>query len=172
MDCTAPWAVNSGGTLGGTGTISGTVTVNSGGTIRGGSGLTASGSLKVNNTLTLNSNSVIELALGPSGTHSTLALGGSVTFQLNQQFNFIDLGAQTTTYSSIITGVTTPAVTAGWMIDNTGWSGVFTYNVGNQSIDLTLTAIPEPGTWFGAALALSTLIYTQRRRFNRRSRDR
>jgi hypothetical protein len=29
---------------------------------------------------------------------------------------------------------------------NTGRSGVFTYNVGSQSIDLTLTAIPEPGT--------------------------
>ena len=57
-------------------------------------------------------------------------------------------------------------------MENSGWSGVFTYNVVNQSIGLTLTAIPEPGTWFGAALAMSVLLYTQRRRFNRRSRDR
>ena len=164
--------VNNTGTLGGTGTVGGTVTVNSGGTIRGGSGAVASGSLTVSNTLTLNSNSVIQLALGPSGTHSTLALGGSVSFQVTQQFNFIDLGAQTTSYSGIITGVTTPVVTGGWTIDNTGWSGVFTYNIGTQSIDLTLTAIPEPGTWFGAALALSILLYTQRRRMRACSRAR
>ena len=42
---------------------------------------------------------------------------------------------------------------------------MFTYNVGSQSIDLTLTAIPEPGTWFGAALTMSILVYHQRRRF-------
>jgi autotransporter-associated beta strand protein len=159
--------VNNGGTLGGTGTISGTVTVNSGGTIRGGTGAAAAGTLTVNNTLTLNSNSVIQLALGPAGNHSTLALGGAESFQLTQQFNFIDLGAQTTTYSDIITGVTTPVVTAGWTITNPGWSGVFTYDSLNQSIDLTLTAVPEPATWFGAALAMSILLCTQRRRITR-----
>ena len=45
---------------------------------------------------------------------------------------------------------------------NTDWSGLFTHN---ESIDLTLTAIPEPGTWFGAALTMSILLCTQRRRF-------
>ena len=160
--------VNSTGTLGGTGTVGGTVTVNSGGTIRGGTGTATSGALTVNNTLTLNSNSVIQLALGAAGAHSTLALGGSVTFQLNQQFNFIDLGAQTTTYDNIITGVTTPVATGGWTITNPGWTGVFTYDSLNQSIDLNLIAVPEPGTWFGAALAMSILLCTQRRRIARR----
>jgi autotransporter-associated beta strand protein len=161
--------VNNGGTLGGAGTISGTVTVNSGGTIRGGTGAAAAGTLTVNNTLTLNSNSTIQLALGPAGAHSTLALGGAESFQLTQQFNFIDLGAQTTTYSDIITGVA-PVVTTGWTITNPGWVGVFTYDSLNQSIDLNLTAVPEPATWFGATLAMSILLYTQRRRFARLSR--
>jgi hypothetical protein len=47
---------------------------------------------------------------------------------------------------------------------NTDWSGLFTYN---ESIDLTLTAIPEPGTWFGATLAAFAIGWTQRRRFAR-----
>jgi hypothetical protein len=47
---------------------------------------------------------------------------------------------------------------------------VFTYDSLNQSIDLNLIAIPEPGTWFGAGLALSALLCTQRRRIFRKGK--
>jgi fibronectin-binding autotransporter adhesin len=168
--------VNNGGTLGGSGFInagSNSITINSGGTILGGTGASASGSLTVTGSVSLQSSSVIELALGPSGAHSTLALGtgSSISFQSNQQFSFIDLGAQgTTVYSGIITGVSTPPLTmATWTIDNSGWSGTFTWDATNGGeIDLTLIAVPEPGTYAAAALASLTVACTLRRRFIRR----
>lgn len=162
---------NSGTVLGGIGTINGTVEVNSGAAIRGGTGALGE-TLTVNNAVTLNSGSIIELALGASGTHSTLAHtgAGTISFQSNQSFSFIDLGAQTTTYQNIITGLAAdPGTEAGWVILNAGWTGTFTYDGAN--IDLTLTAVPEPGTWIGGALALGAMGWTQRRRlkiFNRR----
>jgi hypothetical protein len=50
------------------------------------------------------------------------------------------------------------------MIDNTGWSGVFTYNTITQSIDLNLIAVPEPGTWFGAGLAMAIVLCARTRK--------
>src|SRR5207253_6828543 len=61
----------------------------------GGTGTTASGTLTLANNLTLNSGSIIELALGASGAHSTLArTGGTWIFDATQAFTFIDLGAR------------------------------------------------------------------------------
>jgi autotransporter-associated beta strand protein len=157
---------NSGTILGGTGTISGTVGIGSGAAILGGTGTTASGILTVANNLTLNSGSIIELALGASGAHSTLArTGGAWSFQTAQQFAFIDLGATTGTYSNIITGLASNPGTSSWTILNAGMTGTFTYSGGN--INLTLTAVPEPRTWIGGALAVVAIGCTQRKRFAR-----
>jgi autotransporter-associated beta strand protein len=159
---------NNGTVLGGTGTISGAVTINSGAAILGGTAATASGALTVAGSLTLNSNSIIELALGASGAHSTLARSGSGTwsFQATQHFNFIDLGAQPTTYNNIITGLASdPGTEANWVINNPGWTGTFTFD--GVNIDLTLSQVPEPATWVAGALAVIALFATQRRRLAR-----
>jgi hypothetical protein len=144
----------------------------------GGDGISASGTFTVQNgstgAITLNSGSVIELALGASGTHSTLAhVGtGTISFALNQVFTFLDFGAQPGLYSSIVTGVGATVLTAsnttGWTISDLGWAGTFVWNPLTDSIDLTLTAIPEPRTWIGGALALAAIGVMCRKRFTKR----
>jgi autotransporter-associated beta strand protein len=153
--------VNSGAKLGGTGKV-GPVSVS--GTLLGGNGTTGT-TLTVGN-LTMNSGSIIQLALGTSLTHSTLALTGTYSFQTTQQFNFIELSGVTTgTYQNIITGTPTNPGTSLWTITNPGWSGTFSWDGNN--IDLNLTAVPEPGTWAAASLALVALLVHQRRRLRR-----
>ena len=156
---------NSGTTLGGTGTINGAVTVGNGAILLGGTGSAASGTLHLANNLTLNSGSIIELALGGSGAHSTLArTGGTWTFNGTQAFTFIDLGAQATTYDNIITGLTgDPGTEGSWTITNAGWAGTFTYDGAN--IDLNITNAPEPATYLTGVLTLGALLLHQRRRW-------
>ncbi len=132
-----------GGVLGGTGTVGGPVTVFGTAAILGGTGTTASGTLTVHNSLTLSHDSIIELALGPAGAHSTLArTAGTWLFQPAQIFTFIDLGATPGTYDNIITGLASdPGTEGGWIITNPGFAGTFTYD-GSGNIDLALTAVP------------------------------
>ena len=161
---------NSGTVLGGTGTIGGSVTISSGAILRGGTGTSASGTLTIVGNVTLTSNSIIQLALGTPGAHSTLAsTGGTWTFQSNQLFDFINLGAEIGTYDNIITGLSGPVTTTGWQIENMDWEGSFTYD-GSGNIDLTLEAVPEPGTWFGGVLAVVAFLFTQRKRLLRSRR--
>jgi hypothetical protein len=150
--------------LGGTGTIGGAVTVSSGANLLGGTGSAASGTLTLANNLTLNSGSIIELALGASGAHSTLArTGGTWTFDATQAFTFINLGVTPGTYDNIITGLAAdPLSEANWTITNAGWSGSFTFDGAN--IDLNVVAVPEPATYLAGILALATLGFQQRRR--------
>ena len=163
---------NAGTVLGGTGTINENVAVGASSAILGGAGAAASGTLTVNNgSLTLASNSIIELALGTSGTHSTLAHTGTgaISFATNQDFKFIDLGATPGAYTGLITGVTDPgtALTT-WVIDNPGYTGVFTWDPTNGGeIDLTLSAIPETSTWVIGALALGAIGVMGRKRFSK-----
>ena len=142
--------------LGGTGTVGGPVTVNFG-AILGGTGTTASGTLTVHNSLTLRPDSIIELALGPAGAHSTLArTAGTWSFQPAQMFAFIDLGATPGTYDNIITGLASdPGTEGGWIITNPGFAGTFTYD-GSGNIDLTLTAVPGTPTPTPTATATAT----------------
>jgi autotransporter-associated beta strand protein len=157
---------NSGTVLGGTGTISGGVTVNANAKIQGGNGTTGT-TLTLTGALTLADNSIIQLALGPSSMHSTLARtgAGTWTFDSNQAFTFIDLGATTGTYQNIITAIADPPSEGSWTITNPGFVGTFTYDGAN--IDLTLTAVPEPSTWAAGALALASLVLIQRGRISR-----
>ena len=146
-----------GGVLGGTGIVGGAVTLNFGGTILGGTGTTASGTLTVHNSLTLRIDSIIELALGPAGAHSTLArTAGTWSFQPAQMFTFIDLGATPGTYDNIITGLASdPGTEGGWIITNPGFAGTFTYD-GSGNIDLALTAVPSTPTPTPTATATFT----------------
>jgi autotransporter-associated beta strand protein len=158
---------NSGTVLGGTGTISGAVTVNANAKLQGGNGTTNT-TLTLSGPVTLADNSVIHLALGPSLSHSTLNRSGSNTwtFDSNQAFTFINLGATTGTYNNIITNIADPPSEGSWTITNPGFVGTFTYDGAN--IDLTLTAVPEPSTWAAGVLTLLALAYTQRRRLAKR----
>jgi autotransporter-associated beta strand protein len=142
--------------LGGTGTVGGAVTVNFG-AILGGTGATAGETLTVNNSLTLNPDSIIELALGPAGAHSTLArTAGTWSFQPAQMFTFIDFGATPGTYDNIITGLASdPGTEGGWIITNAGYAGTFAYD-GSGNIDLTLTAVAGTPTPTPTATATST----------------
>jgi T5SS/PEP-CTERM-associated repeat protein/autotransporter-associated beta strand protein len=143
---TGPVTVNNGGSLlGGTGTISGPVTVNSGAALLGGDGTTASSSLTVANNLLLNAGSIIQLVLGPSGTHSSLMrTGGTWSFATNQAFTFINFGAGLGVYNNIITGLAgDPGGEASWTITNAGFTGTFSYD-GAGNIDLNITAVPPP----------------------------
>jgi hypothetical protein len=117
------------------------------------------------------SGSIIELALGSSATsHSTLALTGasSSSFYSSLSFAFINAGAVAgTTYTGIITGVTSNPGTGSWSVNQTydpGWSGTFTWNSSTSAIDFQLSAVPEPSTYAAAALAFAALLITQRRR--------
>src|SRR5207249_4387611 len=115
---------NSGTVLGGTGTIGGGVTLASSGTIlEAGTGSTGQ-TLTIKGALTQSTTgSIIELALGPTFTHSTLALTGAgpSSFYSTQKFTFIDLGATTGTYQNIITGVTSDPGVGSWTITNPGY---------------------------------------------------
>jgi autotransporter-associated beta strand protein len=152
---------DSGTVLGGTGIVGGAVILNFGGAILGGTGTTASGTLTVNNSLTLRSDSIIELALGPAGAHSTLArTAGTWLFQPAQMFTFIDLGATPGTYDNIITGLASdPGTEGGWIITNPGLAGTFTYD-GSGNIDLTLTEVPSTPTPTPTATATATFTPT------------
>lgn len=157
---------NSGTTLGGTGTINGAVTVGTGAILLGGTGSAASGTLTLNNSLTLNSGSIIQLALGASGAHSTLARTGigAWTFNTNQAFTFINLGAQPGNYTNIITGLASDPGESGWTITNAGWIGTFSFSGGN--ISLNVVAVPEPATYLAGFLTVLALGYNQRRRWH------
>jgi autotransporter-associated beta strand protein len=165
---------NAGTTLGGAGTISGAVTISNvvsspGAILEGGTGSTGQ-TLTLANSLTLGTNSIIELALGPSLTHSTLARTGTGTwsFQSAQTFTFINLGATTGTYEDIITGLASNPGVSGWTITNAGYTGSFSFDSSNGGIDLTLTAVvPEPSTWIVGALSVLAVGYSQRKRVAR-----
>jgi len=152
---------DSGTVLGGTGIVGGAVTLNFGAAILGGTGTTASGTLTVNNSLTLGIDSIIELALGPAGAHSTLArTAGTWSFQPAQMFTFIDLGATPDTYDNIITGLASdPGTEGSWIITNPGFAGTFSYD-GSGNIDLTLTAVPSTPTPTPTATATATFTPT------------
>ena len=117
--------------------------VNSGATLRGGDGTVASGALSLGGAVTMASGSIIELALGSSFTHSTLAMmgAGSLSFATIQLFHFIGLRGTTGTYDNIITGVTNPGMGTSWDFSDANWTYMFLYDGAN--IDLTLTRGPR-----------------------------
>ena len=163
---------NSGSVLEGTGTINGSVSIASSGAIlEAGTGSTGQ-TLTMKGAVTMGSGSIIELALGASSAHSTLAIGagGSISFQSLQKFNIIDLGVTAgSTYNGLITGIgSDPGTESGWTITNQSWAYNFSYDAANGGeIDLSVSAVPEPSTYLAGALALAALTFNQRRRILR-----
>ncbi len=156
--------VSSGATLGGTGSVSGATSVT--GSLMAGDGLTsAAGTLTLGGDLSMLSTSTLVFELGGSFAHSILARTGSGTWSFDsiQQVRFVDFGAATGTYSGLITGLAgDPGSLASWTISNAGWAGTFSYNSG--SVDLNLTAVPEPSTFAMLLGGLGALALLRRRR--------
>ncbi len=159
---------NSGSILGGTGSVAGGVTVGAGAKVQGGDGTTGT-TLTLTGALTLQDNSIIQLALGPSQSHSTLARSGinTWTFDGGQIFNFTNLGATTGFYDNIITNVADPGTgISAWTIANAGMTGTFSWD--GTNIDLNLTAVPESSTWATGILALLGIVLLQHHRPSKR----
>jgi autotransporter-associated beta strand protein len=163
---------NSGTTLEGTGTIFGSVSIASNGAIlEAGTGSTSQ-TLTMRGAVTMGSGSIIALALGASGAHSTLAIGagGSISFQSAQKFNIIDLGVTSgSTYTGLITGIgANPGTESGWTIANQSWAYNFSYDSANSGeIDLTVTAVPEPSTYIAGVLAFVAFVCFEQRRIRK-----
>ncbi len=149
--------VNSGGTLGGSGTVNGTVLINNGGILSPGASV---GTLNTG-ALTLNDTSSLVFELGTSS--DLVAVIGNLT--LDGKLTVTDSGGfgassqyELFSYTGTLTDNTLDVVSApsgfSYMID-TGTAGF---------VFLDVTAVPEPGTYFAAALALGGLIITQRKR--------
>jgi len=159
---TGSTAVNA-GTLGGTGTIAGNVTVAAVGTLLGGDGAAPSGALTLGGGLTTSAGSTVSLVLGPTGSHSSIArTAGTVTFASGQSFAFIDAGAAPGFYDNLITNLAGDPGVAGFTIANPGWAGSFSFDGAN--VDLTLTAVPEPGAAVGLSVLAMGLLARRRRR--------
>jgi len=94
---------------------------------------------------------------------------------VNQAFTFLDLGATPGLYTDIMTlsaGLSgSGSNPANWTITNPGFVGTFILD--GNTIDLNLTAVPEPSTCIGGALAVTLLVGTRlRKRFSRASLSR
>lgn len=164
--------VNNSGTLGGTGTITvvpiegvAQVNVNSGGTIAPGNGPGQIGSLSLNDTVTnFGSGSTLLIDIGGMLSDRLLTTGvlnltaGSI-IDFNELSTPTALVYQLATYSSINGTFTPMHLPAGYDL---------VYNPTGTELDLVFTAIPEPATWLGGAIAFGLLLWTQRRRVARR----
>lgn len=171
-------------TLSGANTYTGTTTVSAGTLLLNGTssgtgaisvansatfGRTGTTAISLGGDVTFADGAMITLSLGAAGIHSSLdRTGGIWTFDSDQAFTFVDLGGATGSYSGLITGLGfDPGTTGGWTITNSGWSGTFTYNpASGGSVDLNLSAIPEPGTWALLAFSLTTVLVLRRRRIS------
>jgi fibronectin-binding autotransporter adhesin len=155
--------VNS-GTLGGTGTIGGSVSVGNG-TITGGTDTTV-GTLTIG-TVTLHQNVSFQggesfgtyLVNLAGSTSDKLAITGSLDLHFFDQITFSGMADGTTTY-----------VLATYESHNGVFDSVLNLPAGyslvylGTELDLVPTAIPEPATWIGGALALGAIVCAKRKR--------
>lgn len=155
--------VNNNATFGGIGSVAGPVAVQGGGSLLAGDGVTAGEDLILAGDTNFADGSFIKLTLGSGGTHSTLTrTGGAWTFDLDQAFTFLGSGIAATTYSDIITGLFADPGTTDWTISNPGFVGTFAYD--NGTVDLTLTAVPEPASAFFLVAGAGLVLGRRRRR--------
>jgi hypothetical protein len=155
---TGPITVN-GGTLGGTGSVSGIVTVGPGGHLAPGASIE---SLAMGG-LTLNANSVLDFELGPGGAQDLLNVSGLLTLN-GGSLHLTDAGGMGAgTYPLIFYGSKSGSVSV--LGTPTGPTG-FNYSLldTGSSINLLVSAVPEPGCAALLAMGLSALQLARRRR--------
>ena len=154
--------VASGATLGGNGLVGGATTVN--GTLSPGPAA-ATGSVGVLRVgaLTLASTANALFDVNGATTFDKVTVSGALAYRGTLT---IDLGnytpTGTTTYQLFSSNGETGAFTddASVTFDQSGYSGTFDPTSGN----LTITAVPEPGTWLAGCLTVGTALYVFRRR--------
>jgi autotransporter-associated beta strand protein len=170
---------NNGSTLGGTGTISGQVTVNAGANLAPGNGGHTTGILTVGMlTMQPTSNYLVDInGTTPGAGYDQVKItgAGATRIALNNSNLVITVGT-TLTYGdtfNFLTIANTGAFNTGEFAQgNTVTSGRYTFSISYPDYhtpdkDVTLTVVPEPGTWVGGALAVAALAYTQRRRLKK-----
>jgi T5SS/PEP-CTERM-associated repeat protein len=166
---------NSGTTLGGTGTIGGSVTVNPLATIAPGNGGNTTAILNTGAlTLASTSNFLVDINGTTPGsgydrlnvTTGAVTIGGSnlivtvgTTLTIGQTFLVLE---------KVSAGAVSGEFAQGSMVT----SGPYTFSINyaggdDNDIVLTVTGVPEPGTWLGGTLALVALGFTQRKRLAR-----
>jgi autotransporter-associated beta strand protein len=167
---------NNGTTLGGNGIIGGSVTVNSGANLAPGSstGILTTGAVTLNS----GSNFVLELNGTTPGTgYDQLVVNGTVTLNLGNIVVMAGGGLNVGDKFFVVVNDGIDPVTGAFAQGATVTSGSDTFlinylddsngGMAGNDISLTLTAIPEPSTWIGAALALAAIAFTQLRKCSR-----
>ncbi len=155
---TGPITVGNGATLGGTGSVSGVVTVQSGGHLAPGASIESLGMAG----LSLGAGSVLDFELGPGGARDLLNISGLFTLD-GGSLHLTDMGGmEAGTYPLILYGSLSGNVSA--LGTPTGPAG-FNYSLLNSgsSIDLVVSAVPEPGCMALFAIGLSALQLRRRR---------
>jgi len=170
-------AVNNSGTvLGGTGIIGGAVNVNAGAVInagpQGANGTSASVGTLTTGALTLAGTATFHTdAFGTATTewdkvvvNGSASLGSStldviiasgLSFNPGDTYTLIDANAISGTFNGIADNS---------LQSFSGYEFIAHYNLGGDG-NFELVAVPEPSTWFAAALALCAIGYSQRKRF-------
>jgi len=174
--------VNSGAILGGTGNIESPVQVNQGGTISAGVGQSFAGTyLTINNNVTMSGTATVALKVDGSGN----LVGGLGVADYIYTFDNLTLDPSNTDILSltVLGGAPSSAESITYVIAeyNGTRSGQFgsvvlngeaatfqsiDYNYqGDNEIAVTLTVVPEPGTWAMVLGGMGMLVvYQQRRR--------
>ena len=171
------------------------VTVNAGGTLL----LSGAGTDRINNLAgidlnggTFNSNGVSEGTAGAAGAGMgalTLTLNSTIDFGTGSSIlHFAGLGPHVPVAGADLAITNWSGSTGGGGTDrllftgdsssfqllfdqtDVSFNGVPGYNLVDFVGFYEVTAVPEPGTWIGAALALAALGFTQRKRFAKRLR--
>jgi autotransporter-associated beta strand protein len=168
--------VNSGGTLllsgssGVTDRINNSATMNlNGGTFNTG-GLSENGSVGIG-ALTLSNNSTIDLGTGTSVIN--FANSSAATWVSGKTLTILDWSGSTSgggtdqlIFGSDSSGLSSGQIAQVIFQDPAGFSSGNYGAMILMSGELVPVAIPEPGTWLACGLALSVLLYTQRRKLS------
>jgi autotransporter-associated beta strand protein len=147
------------GSIGGSGSIAGALTIN--GALAPGDG--GAGTLTINNTVALGNNASLLFdldkpgvvagtgsndllsILGTNGSNGGLTIGTGVTLGVTTGVDFSTGIYHLITYTGSLTD--NSSAFTGWSIIGLPTGDTGSFSIGSNSIDLTVTSIPEPGTW-------------------------
>jgi hypothetical protein len=92
-----------------------------------------------------------------SGSNLVITVGGTIT--IGDQFTIINNEGINAVVGQFVQGISYTSGAYNFSINYAGGDG--------NDVVLTTSAIPEPSTWIGGALAFAALAYMQRRRLKK-----